>query len=164
LAATQPPLSRSKMPAAHAHCHTAAESLAKAQALCVASGARFTPMRQAVYEYLLAQKAPASAYDLLGGLQQRLGKMLAPPTVYRALEFLLQQGLIHRLETTNAYLICDHPEEAHESVYLVCGRCGETQEVDDPAIGKLLMDCASARGFTATKPVIEVSGICAKCR
>lgn len=144
--------------------HTPAQRVAEAEALCKASGARFTDMRRTVYSFLLGLHAPISAYDLLAALQKALKRNLAPPTVYRALDFLLEQGLIHRLETTHAYMVCDHPAEAHESFYLVCSECGKTQEVDDPAIGALLLEKATALGFVPAKPVIEVQGLCAKCR
>ena len=146
-----------------AHCHSKAERLAEADALVQSKGARFTTMRRATYDFLLAQKAPLSAYDILAKLETRLKKKLAPPTVYRALDFLLEQGLIHRLETNNAYLVCDHPGAAHESVYLVCTQCGKTQEVDDHAVAHLLETKAQAFGFTPSKQVIEVQGLCSNC-
>lgn len=145
------------------HCHSKAERLAEADTLVHGQGARFTAMRRATYDFLLAQQAPLSAYDILAKLETRLKKKLAPPTVYRALEFLLAQGLIHRLETSNAYLVCDHPGEAHDSVYLVCSACGTTQEVDDHAVGHLIETKAAAYGFKPRKQVIEVQGLCRRC-
>ena len=145
------------------HCHSKAERLAEADALVQHKGARFTTMRRATYDFLLAQKAPLSAYDILAKLETRLKKKLAPPTVYRALEFLLEQGLIHRLESNNTYLVCDHPGERHESVYLVCIRCGTTQEIDDHAVAKLLQSKAHSFGFTPSRQVIEVQGLCKNC-
>lgn len=146
-----------------AHCHSRAERLAEADALVTHRGARFTTMRRATYDFLLQQKAPLSAYDILARLETRLNKKLAPPTVYRALDFLMEHGLIHRLETNNTYLTCDHPAEAHESFYLVCTACGATQEVDDHAIGDLLEAKARALGFKPGRQVIEVQGLCARC-
>lgn len=146
-----------------AHCHSKAERLAEADALVQHKGARFTAMRRATYDFLLAQKAPLSAYDILAQLETRLGKKLAPPTVYRALDFLLEQGLIHRLETSNTYLVCDHPGAHHESVYLACTQCGATQEVDDDAISALLQSRAQTFGFRPSKQVIEVQGLCRQC-
>ncbi|MES2884117.1 MAG: transcriptional repressor [Pseudomonadota bacterium] len=156
--------SHSHTPHIHtAHCHSKAERLAEADALVREQGARFTTMRRATFEFLLAQKAPLSAYDILANLETRLKKKLAPPTVYRALEFLLEQGLIHRLESNNTYLACDHPGERHESVYLVCTGCGATQEVDDPSVGKLLQSRAAAYGFSPSRQVIEIQGLCRQC-
>lgn len=152
---------------AHTHSptcrHTLSDRLAEAQHLCSHRGVRFTDMRQAVFEALLACSAPISAYDLLAHLQTNLARKLAPPTVYRALEFLLEQGLIHRLETTQAYLACNHPGIAHESVYFVCSACGKVQELEDPAVAELLALKAQSLGFAPARPVIEVQGLCAGC-
>lgn len=142
---------------------TVTQRLQAAEALCRASGARFTPMRREVYAHMLGVAAPLSAYDLLAGMQRRLGKALAPPTVYRALEFLLEQGLIHRVESTHAYLTCDHPGEAHQSLYLVCTECGTTQELDDQQIGGLLQQRARKSHFKPRKQVVELQGTCQKC-
>ena len=151
-------------PHVHAgHCHSKAERLSEADALVRDNGARFTVMRRSTFEFLLAQKAPLSAYDILAQMETRLSKKLAPPTVYRALDFLLEQGLIHRLESSNTYLVCDHPGERHESVYLVCTQCGATQEVDDPAVGDLVEAKARALGFVPSKQVIEIQGLCSSC-
>lgn len=167
MSSPQPPPSRGHQHAQrHVHtaaCHSPAERLVEADGLVRHQGARFTPMRRATFEFLLGQKAPLSAYDILAQLENRLQKKLAPPTVYRALEFLLAQGLIHRLETNNAYLVCDHPGRHHESVYLVCTGCGVTQEVDDPAVAELLEVKASGYGFLPSKQVIEVQGLCHRC-
>jgi Fur family zinc uptake transcriptional regulator len=138
-------------------------SLSRAEALCLSRGARFTPMRRAVYDLMLTQSAPRSAYDLLGEMQKRLERTLAPPTVYRALEFLLEQGLIHRLESNNTYVPCVHPGEMHQSLYLVCTGCGTTAELEDGEIGGLLRARARAEGFTPRKQVVEVQGTCASC-
>lgn len=143
--------------------HDCRASLDEAEALCRSRGARFTPMRRDVYALMLSQVAPRSAYDLLGEMQRRLDRQLAPPTVYRALEFLLEQGLIHRLESNNTYVPCAHPGEVHQSLYLVCTGCGTTAELDDGDIGGLLRARARAEGFTPRKQVVEVQGTCAEC-
>lgn len=145
------------------HCHSQAERMAEAENLCRQNGARFTDMRRTVFEFLLERRAPVTAYDLLAALQRQLDKPLAPPTVYRALDFLIEQGLIHKLESNNSYLICDHPGEAHESLYLVCTGCGTTRELEDASLEALLGARAAAIGFTPARQVIEVQGLCATC-
>lgn len=139
-------------------------SVAEAEAFCRSRGARFTPMRREVYALMLSQSTARSAYDLLDGMQRRLGRRLAPPTVYRALEFLLAQGLIHRLETTHSYLPCAHPGAAHQGLYLVCTDCGTTEELEDEAVNGLLRDRARASGFAPRRQVVELQGTCARCR
>jgi Fur family transcriptional regulator, zinc uptake regulator len=145
------------------HCHSQAERIAEAEALCRRNGARFTDMRRTVFEFLLDRRAPVTAYDLLAALQLKLEKPLAPPTVYRALDFLLGQRLIHKLESNSSYLICDHPGEAHESLYLVCTACGTTRELEDAGLEALLGARAAAVGFIPARQVIEVQGLCASC-
>lgn len=112
---------------------------------------------------LLEQSAPLSAYELMERLDRHLERRLAPPTVYRALEFLLAHGLIHRLESTNAYLPCNTPGEVHESVYFLCSECGATAEVADTRIGGLLNQDASTLHFKPKRQVVEVQGVCGKC-
>ncbi|HEX4871745.1 MAG TPA: transcriptional repressor [Nevskiaceae bacterium] len=137
--------------------------LAAAEALCRARGARLTEMRREVYAMLLDNAAPLAAYDLMARLDRKLDRRLAPPTVYRALEFLLAHGLIHRLESTNAYMPCVHPGEAHESVYFLCSRCGSTAEVADTRIGGLIHRGAQDLHFKPTRQVVEVQGLCEDC-
>lgn len=138
-------------------------SLEAAEELCRKRRAQLTPMRREVYAMLVEQSAPVAAYELLERLQQRLHKKLAPPTVYRALEFLLAHGLIHRLESNNAYMPCNSPGEEHESVYFLCSSCGTTAEVADTRIGGLLSQDAHSLHFRPRKQVVEVQGLCAKC-
>lgn len=138
-------------------------SLDQAEALCRDRDARFTPLRREVYALMLAQSAPCSAYDLLGEMQKRHDRPLAPPTVYRALDFLLDQGLIHRLESNSTYVPCVHPGHHHQSVYLVCSDCGKTAELEDGEIGGLLRARARDQGFTPKRQVVEVQGTCSEC-
>ena len=139
-------------------------TLEQAETLCRKRGARFTPMRREVFELMLAEPGPRSAYDLMATLEGRLNRRLAPPTVYRALDFLLAQGFIHRLESTHAYLPCMHIGHAHHGVYLVCERCGQTVELDDPTIATRLEQGAEAHGFSVNRPVVELHGRCGRCR
>ena len=131
--------------------------------VCIERSVRMTAMRREVYRALVASASPLTAYDLMDQLSERLGRRLAPPTVYRALEFLLDQALIHRLESTNAYLPCNHPGTEHDSVYLLCQECGVTQELTDERVGLMIFEQANERGFNPVRQVIEVQGICAEC-
>lgn len=131
--------------------------------VCAERGVRLTTMRREVYRALVASRAPMTAYDLMDTLSEQLGRRLAPPTVYRALEFLLDQGLIHRLESTNAYLPCNHPGTEHDSVYLLCQECGATDEITDERIGMLIFEDSDRLGFSPVRQVIEVQGVCREC-
>jgi Fur family transcriptional regulator, zinc uptake regulator len=130
---------------------------------CKERAARFTLMRREVYTVMAERGTPLTAYDLMDILQQRLDRKLAPPTVYRALEFLLDQGFIHRIESTNAYLPCTQPGEEHESIYFMCKTCGATRELSDTRVGELLFEDAREMGFFPLRHIIEVEGYCANC-
>jgi len=140
----------------------AASVLARAEALCRERGVRLTPQRRRVLEILVASDRPLGAYEILAALSGPQGKA-APPTVYRALEFLLEQGLVHRLETLHAFVGCNHPDHPHSSQFLICAECGEVQELEDAAVAQTLGSAAAETGFQARRPVVEVIGTCAGC-
>lgn len=129
---------------------------------CHKRGARLTPQRALVLELLAKAERPMTAYDLLDAMNARSGKV-APPTVYRALEFLLDQHLIHRLETLHAFIPCDDPEHEHASQFFICGDCGDVQEVDDNGLNHSLAEAEAKLGFQVRRPVVEVLGTCASC-
>ncbi len=122
-----------------------------------------TPARLAAYAELVASDQPLSAYDLVALLEKRQERKIAPLTVYRHLDFLMQVGLVHRLESTQSYLPCVHPEHAHESQYLLCSTCGNANELDSKLVGNLLGKIADQQGFKPHNAVVEVTGQCGDC-
>ena len=151
------------------HTHTAdgktdpTAALQRAEALCRERGARFTPLRRRVFELVVEAGQPLTAYELLGRLAGDGGNP-APPTVYRALEFLQAHGLVHRLASQNRWVACDHPADPHGGLFLVCRECGQALEWADERVARVL--CASAReaGFRLPAEVLpEVEGVCGKC-
>ena len=122
-----------------------------------------TQLRRRVLELLWATGGPASAYHLIEAVQLRDSRPVAPPTVYRALNFLMEQGLASKIESLNAYVPCIHPEREHDCLFFICGDCRESVELEDPRIGGLLAEDAAALGFVATRRTVEVEGICARC-
>jgi len=136
--------------------------LKRAQQLCRERGVRMTEQRLAVLRLLCASDRPLGAYDLLEQLRG-LVKNPAPPTVYRALDFLLEQGLVHKLESLHAYIGCTHPDHPHASQFLICSDCGEVNEVEDPAVTRSLDAAGEALGFHTQRPVVELLGTCAEC-
>ncbi len=130
---------------------------------CVRDGARFTDLRRHVLRSVLQAEGPVTAYTLLERLRGTQWNA-APPTIYRALEFLLQHGLVHRVERLNAFVGCDE-EAAHEHAaqFLICRTCGAVDEVDDHAVSAALDHAAAAKGFTPDHATIEVEGTCAGC-
>lgn len=141
----------------------AAKSRKLAEARCAAAGERLTPARLAAYAELLACDRPVSAYELIALLEDRQKRKIAPLTVYRHLDFLIRVGLVHRLESTQSYLPCDHPEHAHESQYLLCSSCGHADEVESKPLESLLQKIADQRGFQPENAVVEIKGLCGNC-
>ncbi|MCY3554908.1 MAG: transcriptional repressor [Gemmatimonadetes bacterium] len=136
--------------------------LEQAEVLCRERGARLTEQRKSVLRLLCVAEKPLSAYDLLERMRGVVRKP-APPTVYRALNFLLEQGLVHKLETLNAYVGCAHPDHPHASQFLICDDCGEVAEVEDPSVAKSLRAAGKEIGFRTRRPVVELLGTCAQC-
>ena len=136
--------------------------LKHAEALCLERGVRLTEQRRAVLRLLCQSGKPLGAYELLDRMRTTL-KNPAPPVVYRALDFLLEQGLVHKLESLHAYVGCTHPEHPHASQFLICGDCGEVAEVEDPSIANSLQAAGRAVGFHTKRPVVELLGTCAQC-
>jgi len=148
----------------HDHDRCSAEALAHAEALCAKRGERLTAMRRKVLEALAASHKPLGAYELIE-LVATQGPRPAPITIYRALDFLTAQGLVHRIESRNAFLACisNHADGA-PVVFLICEHCGAVGEAASGAVAESLNAAAKSAGFTPKSPVIEISGVCAHCR
>ena len=117
----------------HEHAHCVSDALARAESLCAGRGARLTALRRRVLELVWQSHRPRGAYDMLDYLGED-GRPAAPLTVYRALDFLVGQGLVHRIESLNAYVGCAEPGAAHAGPFLVCDGCGQTTHLDDDSI------------------------------
>lgn len=124
------------------------------------AGERLTPPRRRVLELLLERGQPIKAYDLMAAYQPNAPAK--PPTVYRALEFLEKQGLIHRVQSLNAYVACRRGE-VHAAAFLICDCCGATSEVE-PAAAKAMAESAIAHGFALRAVTVEAIGLCAACQ
>ncbi len=148
---------------AHDHTHCVADALAAAEARCGESGAQLTPIRRRVLELVWSSHAPIGAYDILARLGQETGKV-QPPTVYRALEFLKAQGLIHRIESRNAFIGCAQPEAAHEGQFLLCRSCGDAAELLADKTLAALDRQATALGYTVEHRTVELEGLCPRCQ
>jgi Fur family transcriptional regulator, zinc uptake regulator len=148
----------------HDHGRCAADALAHAEALCAKRAQRLTPIRRQVLEVLLGSHKPLGAYEIIeraGGKNARP----APITVYRALHFLRAQGLVHRIESRNAFMACVNNHASGDLVvFLICERCGEVGEAPATTVAENLKTAARAAGFTPKTPVIEIGGVCAHCR
>jgi Fur family zinc uptake transcriptional regulator len=159
------PKQRSAFPAPnHDHERCASDAIAHAEALCLTRHERLTPMRRAVLEALLASHAPLGAYELIDRLSARQQR-LAPITIYRALDFLREQGFVHRIESRNAFIACVHNHDSGDPVvFLICETCGAVGEAASAAVADTIKSASRAAGFTPKTPVIEISGTCAHCK
>lgn len=148
--------------AAHQDCID--QALAAAQTLCQREGLRLTPIRKRVLELVWQSHQPLGAYDILAQLSAEDGKPSAPPTVYRALDFLLEHGMVHRLASLNAFVGCDRPHQAHQGHFLICRLCKVALELPHDGIDLAVEQAAQALGFSVEQQVVEVSGVCAPCQ
>lgn len=136
---------------------------AVAASLCRARRVQLTTIRRRVLELLIEAGGATSAYDLIRALKHWTGRPIAPPTVYRALEFLMAQGLVKRVECRNAYVARPHPDTGDRDALYICSRCGVTAELSDPRIDRLLVAQAMDLGFRPSRRVLEIEGTCSRC-
>ena len=141
----------------------AAERVALAMSLCNARGVRLTARRRQILELLWASGRPTGAYELIEALALQDCRPVSPPTVYRALEFLVSQGLVSKIESQNAYAPCAHPERRHDCLFFICSDCGVSVELEDKRLECLISENAALIGFRPARRVIEVEGVCARC-
>lgn len=142
---------------------TVAAQVNKARQFCETKGARFTQLREKVYALLLEQQGSVGAYELLDSLKET-ETSAKPATVYRTLDFLMELGLIHRLESTNAFVACHHFDCNHPVQFLICDTCGEVKEIQSSGLKDTLDKQAESHGFKVTKQTIEAHGTCASCQ
>jgi Fur family zinc uptake transcriptional regulator len=136
-----------------------AVALAEVEHRIVAAGERLTAPRRRVLELLLEAGQPVKAYDLMAAFAP--GGQAKPPTIYRALEFLERQGLVHRIQSLNAYVVCRR-EGGHDAAFLICDCCGATAEVEPRVAGALEAQAGQA-GFSISAVMVEAHGLCADC-
>ncbi|KOP51532.1 Fur family transcriptional regulator [Pseudomonas coronafaciens pv. porri] len=148
----------------HDHCHCVHSALAEADALCIKQGLRLTTLRRRVLELVWQSHKPLGAYDILAVLSEEDGRRAAPPTVYRALDFLLENGLVHRIASLNAFTGCNHPTHAHQGQFLICRVCHAAIELQHPAISNAVVDAAAGVGFAVEGQTVEIVGVCSGCK
>ncbi|MCB5411164.1 Fur family transcriptional regulator [Pseudogemmobacter faecipullorum] len=147
----------------HDHDHCAQGVLERAAALTRAQGARLTPVRRRVLEILLEEHRAMGAYDVLKRLAEE-GFGNQPPVAYRALEFLVEQGLAHRIRRLNAFAACMHPGEAHAPAFLICSGCNSVAEAPAAPVRAALDQAAAALGFVIERSTVEALGRCPACQ
>jgi len=135
--------------------------LAEAQVLCTEAGERMTSSRLRTYELILEANAPVKAYDVIDRFHP--DGAAKPPTVYRALSFLEQMGLIHRIESLNAFVACETRNEKHTAGFLLCDCCGQSVEIAIPNVSDIQVSAGKA-GFSLNHITLEARGLCAACQ
>ena len=146
----------------HDHRTCIEDAIQQAETLCKERGVRLTRLRQRVLEIIWESHAPLGAYDVLERMNAG-GERNAPPTVYRALNFLLQHGLIHRIESLSAFVGCATPGDTHKAQFFICRDCGTVAETHSEKIGEAIEASAAQAGFQVETPIVEISGQCTAC-
>lgn len=149
-------------PFGHDHANCIAHALARADDVCADQGLRLTAIRRRVLELIWDNHRPTKAYDLLERINAERGNA-APPTVYRALNFLLDAGLIHRIESLNAFIGCDARHGDGHPKFLICRSCERVAEIPSPEVDRSLAYEAERAGFKIDRGTIEIGGTCEAC-
>lgn len=139
------------------------EALDAAERVCAGRGVRLTSLRRRILEQVLNTDGVIKAYDLIHELSSA-DRSIKPPTVYRSLAFLLEQGFIHRIESLNGFVACNHPGEAHETLLMICDTCGHIHEMHPENISAALDQAAGREGFAISTKVVELHGLCRGCQ
>lgn len=148
--------------AQHDHDVCVTGTLAAAEERCKSDGLRFTPVRRKVLEILLQEHRALGAYAILDRLREN-GFGSQPPVAYRALDFLVSNGLAHKIERLNAFIACAHPSESHAPAFMICRLCDAVAETHSSPARGALGDAARASGFRIERTVVEAEGVCPTC-
>lgn len=148
----------------HDHDRCLSAALSQAQSLCRAQDKKLTPIREAVLRLIWQNHKPIGAYQLIEQLTIDQGKQVMPPTVYRALDFLLAQGLIHRISSLNAFVGCPFPNAAHSDLFMLCKSCGSVAECSADNVDQAIANTAARSGFSVETHAVEILGLCPQCQ
>ena len=147
----------------HDHGQCTGELIARAEAMCAARKTRLTPQRRDVLARIAETHSVVGAYDIIERMASG-GERPAPITVYRALDFLLENGLIHKIESRSAYVACSHDHGGTQAAILICDGCDSVAELDAPDAFRNLLAAARIQGFVPRRAVVEVVGRCGACK
>ena len=135
----------------------------KARLVCMQKGSRFTAIREKVFRLLAKTESGVGAYELLEELKQT-EPGAKPATIYRALDFLTEQGFIHKIESSNAFMLCQHFDHSHPAQLLICEQCGHVTELHSHSLDHAFTEQAAKEGFSISRQTIEAHGICHRCK
>lgn len=150
---------------AHTHDHDACidNAVEEAARICAERGSRFTDLRRRILIMIWQGHRAVKAYDLLDQLAAE-GGSAKPPTVYRALDFLMEEGLVHKIQSLNAYIGCPHPGEDHISQFLICDACENVQEVSSTGLSDAVQSASKSASFKIKRQTLELHGVCSECQ
>jgi Fur family zinc uptake transcriptional regulator len=146
----------------HDHARCVAAILAEAEQVCQRRQTRLTLQRRRVLQILAESHAAIGAYEIIDRMAGE-GRRPVPITVYRALDFLMENGLVHRLASLNAFIACAHPQHQGGAQFLICHRCQTIGELNSDAVGEAIAATAAAAGFAVSQAIVEISGVCHRC-
>jgi Fur family transcriptional regulator, zinc uptake regulator len=133
------------------------------ESACAEKGLHLTPLRRQVLAILAESSAPLGAYAIIDQLSRLERKPVAPPTVYRTLDFFRGHGFVYKIESRNAYAPCEHLGHAHHGALLLCEKCGRSDEIEDVKLDRLLQEAAARAGFAPHRQMVELVGLCRDC-
>ncbi len=151
-----------KMFEQHSHSVCVNTALENAESICAQNGLRLTKLRRKVLELVWAGHGPVKAYDILEQLGDRKSAA-KPPTVYRSLDFLTENGLVHKLNSLNAYVGCSHPAQHHTCYFLICSQCQEVKECCNQQLDKAIYHTSDSNNFKPSRITLEIEGLCEHC-
>lgn len=138
------------------------DAILNAELICKDNGIRFTAIRRKVFELIWKSHNPIKAYDILDFLQEE-NAAARPTTVYRSIDFLIENGLIHKLNRLSAYVGCAHPRKHNDCYFLICSSCGDITECCDSKITEIIIGSSSNLNFKTKNVTLEIEGICQNC-
>jgi Fur family zinc uptake transcriptional regulator len=147
----------------HDHVRSMNAAVSRAHEICAKSNLRLTPTREAILKLLWQSHQPLGAYQLQQQLSKVTDKPVAPPTIYRATEFLIDLGLVHRIPSLNAYIGCPFPNSEHSNIFLICQECKTVAEMADNRVNSLLENLSEMVNFKHKSQIIEIFGYCPNC-
>ena len=140
--------------------------ITQVETACLTRGVQMTALRREVVGIFAEAEQPLGAYAIIQKLSAVQNRIVAPPTVYRTLDFLVENGFVVKIESRQAYVACDHigHDHDHHGIVFSCGKCGRTVEIDSHAVDHEIAAIAAKLGFKIERKVFEVDGICADCK
>jgi Fur family zinc uptake transcriptional regulator len=135
----------------------------KVEQSCLSKGLKLTPLRKQILSILNDSREPLGAYAIIDRLSKREGKPIAPPTVYRTLEFFQENGFLHKVESRNVFALCQHLGHTHAGVLLLCDMCSCSEEIEDADLAEACLKAAQTSGFRLAHQMLELHGQCRSC-